>query len=301
MLAPEQIALRRTGVTSTDIAAICGLNPYKPALEVYAEKLGAAPQFEDNEACYWGRALEDVIAARYEEGHPGMELFGAAGTMSQEGEPWLLATPDRLVFQTKINVPASYGLEIKTTASAKQVERWGNEGDAVPLEYLVQCQWCMLVTGLRRWDMAVLLGTYHGFEYREYQLEYNARNIVEHPTKGLLARGRHFWFDHVLARVEPDPDGSESAQRAILAMHPKADLKVKLAMTDAEKDALEDYQGAYGDLKLMEEKEALARQKLELAIGDAEGIEHPEIGTVIWKCDKRGRRRIWRPNLKGVK
>lgn len=31
-LTAEQIELRRTGITSTDISAVCGLNPYKSAM-----------------------------------------------------------------------------------------------------------------------------------------------------------------------------------------------------------------------------------------------------------------------------
>mgnify|MGYP003353102479 CR=1 FL=1 len=36
---PEQLEKRRLGIGGSDVAAICGLNPYKTALDVYFEKV----------------------------------------------------------------------------------------------------------------------------------------------------------------------------------------------------------------------------------------------------------------------
>ena len=66
-LTPEQLEMRRAGITSTDISAICGLSSYKSAMEVYLEKVGKPIPREDTEAMYWGRSLETPIALRYQE------------------------------------------------------------------------------------------------------------------------------------------------------------------------------------------------------------------------------------------
>lgn len=297
-LSPEQIATRRTGVTSTDASAIVGLNPYKSALEVYAAKVGEGRAVEDNEAMWWGRALEPVLAARYAEPNPGAELT-EPGTMQSASEPWMLATPDRLVYTGAGPVGiADYGLELKTAFAAEQVKRWGSAEDSMPWEYIVQCQWCMAVTGLKRWDVAVLLGTYHGMDYREYTLHYDDGRIMTHPEKGVIARCRHFWFENVQKGIPPEPDGSPSAQAAIASMYPRVEADVVLAVSSEEIDALEDYQGALMDKRLAERNEAGARQALELLIGDREGMEHPDIGTVMWKAGKGGKRR-W--NSRGIR
>jgi len=294
-LTPEQIETRRTGITSTDASAIVGLSR-KAALEVYASKVGEGTVVEDNEAMYWGRKLEPLVARRYVKAASQSLVLSDPGTRRHKTERWMLATPDRLV--APWGQWPTWGLECKTAFAIEQVKRWGDSEDRMPWEYIVQCQWCMGVMGFTRWDVAVLLGGYHGADYRQYTLHYDDGRIMTHPTKGVIARCRQFHFENVLKRIPPEPDGSASAQAAISAMYTRADLDVKLAMNGEEEDLLEDYRGALADKKLAEQAEAEARQKLEMLIGDAEGIEHPEIGTVTWKKDKRGKRR-W--NSRGVK
>ena len=40
VLSAEQLALRLGGLGGSDVAAVCGVNPYKTALDVYREKVG---------------------------------------------------------------------------------------------------------------------------------------------------------------------------------------------------------------------------------------------------------------------
>lgn len=65
-LTAEQLAKRRTGITSTDIAAICGLNPYKSPMAVYLDKIGKPLEVEQTEGMFWGLALEPLLLQRYE-------------------------------------------------------------------------------------------------------------------------------------------------------------------------------------------------------------------------------------------
>ena len=292
-LTPEQIATRRTGVTSTDASAIVGLNPYKSALEVYSAKVGEGPVVADNEAMWWGREEEPLLMRRY-AAMTGHQAFPWQETV-RGPEPWMLATPDGWVIP---DVGEGWLYEGKTVWSYEQVKRWGDAEDRMPWEYIVQCQWGMNVTGKRRCDVMVRLATAHGPESRIYTLHYDDRRIMTHPERGVIARCRRFWFENVQKGIPPEPDGSPSASAAIAAMYPDADLDVKFAMSGSEQDALEDYRGALADKKLAEQAEAEARQKLEMLIGDAEGIEHPEIGTVLWKAGKSGKRR-W--NSRGLR
>jgi len=301
-LTPEQLELRRTGITSTDISAICGLNPYKSPMEVYLDKVGKSIEREDTEAMWWGREMEPVIARRYVQG-AGRCVWLAGATM---GAPPVLATPDAFVHrQTRggtevygtvwsgLHVPpdTDYGLELKTAFSASQVRRWGHGGDAVPEEYLVQCAWCMAVTDLDRWDIAVLLAGYNGAEFRTYTL---ARDRV--LERALIERAEAFWRDHVEARKPPPPDGSASALRALKNLYPQDETPIAPA-TDT-------VVGLADELRLAEAEYAEAaaereriRQELMAEVKTAEGTEG-RIGDiafkVTWKTDKRGRR-VFRP------
>ena len=51
----EWLDLRKTGIGGSDAGAVCGLNPYVSSIGVYLNKIGKAPEVEDNEAMRQGR------------------------------------------------------------------------------------------------------------------------------------------------------------------------------------------------------------------------------------------------------
>src|SRR5690606_31934239 len=52
---------------ASEVAAIMGLNPYKSSIELYFEKIGAKPVYDqDNAAMFWGRELEEQIAEKWQ-------------------------------------------------------------------------------------------------------------------------------------------------------------------------------------------------------------------------------------------
>lgn len=55
------------GITGTDAGAICGLNPYVSAFQVYQDKITDNIEETDNEAMRQGRDLEDYVAQRFTE------------------------------------------------------------------------------------------------------------------------------------------------------------------------------------------------------------------------------------------
>lgn len=61
----EFLKERLSGIGGTDASAIAGLNPFRSALRVYLEKKGLAEPIEENEAMYWGKKQESIIAERY--------------------------------------------------------------------------------------------------------------------------------------------------------------------------------------------------------------------------------------------
>lgn len=64
----QWLDLRRADITASDVAAVCGLSPYKSALRVWAEKIGEVAEPNETAAMRRGRWLEiSVIAALAEE------------------------------------------------------------------------------------------------------------------------------------------------------------------------------------------------------------------------------------------
>lgn len=185
------LELRRSALGGSDIAAICGLSRWRGPLEVYLDKRGLIEPEPDNEAMYWGRSLEEPIAARYAE-ETGERLASGAWTVRPD-EPWAGGTPDRIVCDA--DGRPIWGLEIKTSGST---EGWGAHGtDEIPDYYRTQVAWYQWVCDLDRWDVAVL---FRGREFRRYTV---MRDVP--LQERLIAIGRKFWHDHVLAGVPPEP------------------------------------------------------------------------------------------------
>lgn len=224
-LTADQREIRKTGLGASEIAAVAGLDPFRNALDVFLDKTGQAPPFEGNEFTRWGNRLEAVIADEYAD-QLGVTVRSPGATLRHPTEPWILATPDRLVLTDDPTV--TWGLECKARG-VHQAERWGEHGtDEVPHEVAAQCHWAMGVTGLARWDVAVLIG---GNDFRVYSLTRD-----EEILNGLIGIGRAFWFEHVVLGIHPTLDGSESAHRFLAKKYPlHSDEMVK---ADEEIDAL---------------------------------------------------------------
>lgn len=273
MLTLEQIEQRRHGVGASEMAAICGLNPYRSALDVYLEKVGITEPFAGNERTEWGNRLEKAIAKKYAETHEITFQTPDETTVHPE-HPWLMGTPDRLItYGDAPSVPV-LGLEIKTVG-LRSAFRWGEAGDDLPEEYLVQCHVYMAIFGIP-WDVAVLIG---GQEYREYRLE---------PDPALEARlieiGSNFWHNHVEKRIPPAPDSSEASSKALGRLYPRDEGPMLAVGAEGETwaNALKVHRES---LAAAEGRVREAENKLKAMIGEAAGIKGPW-GHVTWKATK---------------
>lgn len=189
--------VRNGGIGGSDIACIMGLNPWKSAFALYAEKHGdvEAEDLSDNEYVYWGTILEQVVADRF------CELTGKkvrkCGTLQDESYEFMLANVDRLV------VGEDAGLECKTANGFKASE-W--DGDNLPDSYYCQCQWYMAITGFPKWYIACLIGGNH-FVWKE--IPRNDEFIADMRAQAIV-----FW-NNLQSNVAPEVDGSESTSQTV--------------------------------------------------------------------------------------
>ena len=63
----EWLRYRKKGITGTDAGAICGLNPYASAFQIYQNKISEDIEQRDNESMRQGRDLEEYVAQRFTE------------------------------------------------------------------------------------------------------------------------------------------------------------------------------------------------------------------------------------------
>lgn len=151
----EWLADRKTGIGGSDIAAIMGLSKWRTPMDVYLDKRGESAPQDESEAMHWGNVHEAAIRGHY-EAVTGRTVI-VPGMIRGEAS-YQIANVDGLTNDGRV-------LEIKT---ARYPDGWGEPGtDQVPVAYLLQVQWYMLVTGTRVADVAVLIG---GNEFRLYEV-----------------------------------------------------------------------------------------------------------------------------------
>jgi predicted phage-related endonuclease len=89
------------------------------------------------------------------------------------------------------------GIEFKNRGYF-QGSRYGEQGtDEVLDSELLQCLWYLMITGWQRWHLVVLIG---GYDLRHFIINRDEALIAEITTKA-----RHFWEEHVLKQIPPDP------------------------------------------------------------------------------------------------
>lgn len=194
-------------MTASKIAAVMRLSPYESRVSLWLRMAGLAPQVVQSEEMHRGHLLEPAIAAWFAERHPEY-VVTETGTWVSATHDWAAASPDRLLTAAD---GATALLQIKTAGDDYE---WGRGLDEIPIPYLCQVQWEMLVTGARSCYVAVLLPR---LEFREYLIE---RNVAE--CAALVRAGRAF-LDSLTSGERPDLDSDKSTYEAIRSMHPDID------------------------------------------------------------------------------
>ena len=193
----EWLRYRKGGIGGSDAGAVCGLNPYRTAMEVYYDKTSDEIEEIDNEAMRQGREFEEYVARRFMEA-TGKKVRRANALYYDERYPFMYADVDRLV------VGENAGLECKT-ASPYMADQW--KGGKIPLSYQIQCYHYMSVFQADAWYIAVLI---YGKEFQFHRIERDEAVISD-----LMHIEENFWKEHVEKKILPEPDGSKVADNVI--------------------------------------------------------------------------------------
>lgn len=253
---------RKQGIGGSDAGAVCGLNPYRTAIQVYYDKTSDSIEEIDNEAMRQGRELEEYVAKRFCEAS-GKKVRRANAMFYDEKNPFMLADVDRMI------VGENAGLECKT-ASPYSEEKWRD--DKIPLSYQLQCYHYMSVCNADTWYIAVLI---YGRDFKYYRIERDDEVI-----ENLIRIEKEFWNEYVLKQVIPDPDGSKTADAAI-AERFKESKSITIPLTGFD-ERLERRQEILSLLEKIETEKRQIDQELKLYLGNAEIAEN-EHYRVAWK------------------
>jgi putative phage-type endonuclease len=252
--------LRRQGIGGSDAGAIMGMSKWKSPMMVYMDKVGLAPETEDNAAMKHGRRMEPVIRKEVpelllEELGLKAEVFASPYVYQSEiiTDFPMLANIDGLVFLEGDD--KEHGLEIKT-ASVYTSKEW--KDNQVPDAYYAQAHHYMAALGQARYYFPVLLGN-------ELILRVVERN--EDFIEKLLEMERTFWDEYVLPKIMPAPSGGDNEDEFIMNLYSTpTDAIIQAGELEGAADRYLDLNARLKELET--EKKALS-QEFKLRIGEA--------------------------------
>ena len=254
---------RKQGIGGSDAGAVCGLNPYRTAMQVYYDKTTDEVEEIDNEAMRQGREFEDYVARRFTE-TTGKKVRKANVMFYDEKNPFMLAAVDRMV------VGENAGLECKT-ASPYMADKW--QDGKIPMSYQIQCHHYMAVCNADTWYIAVLI---YGREFKYYRIERDEEMIAD-----LIQIEKDFWENCVVKGQIPGPDGSKIAD-TVIAEYFRQSRQEVIPLTGFD-DKLQRRQELVAVIEKMEREKKQIEQELKLYLGEAEQAENERF-SVSWKA-----------------
>lgn len=263
----EWLALRKQlGIGGSDAGSVIGLNPYKSAYTLWAEKTGKIPEFEGNLITEVGSYLEAFVAELFTK-ETGKQVRRKNRILVNTDYPFAFADVDRLVVGEKAL------LEIKTTNSLPAIKKIRNK--EYPEQWYAQMTHYLAVSGLEKAYLAVLI------ECREFKIFELDRDEAE--ISALMGVEEKFW-SNVQTNTPPPADGLESTSKTITALYPDSNTdNVNLYSYQTE---LARYMELSEQIKNLEQAKEEAANKVKAFLGEA-GKGESDRYRVSWTSSER--------------
>jgi putative phage-type endonuclease len=274
VITAEQRAARLLGVGGSDAAAILGVSPWKTALDVYGEKVGAKQEELDAGQVLrmdLGNDMEAAILRRWAH-LEGKAIVESPPSVAHPKHPWMLGNVDALV------VGERAGVEAKLITSFDQAARLGEEGtDEGLAEHVVQSHHYLEVCDLERWYLVY-------YDSRKGLRTYVVQRDRDLGAAMVEAEGE-FW-QRVVRRDPPSAEASERGRAALARIYPREEHGLIAGDAAQVELALAYAAAARAEKSATQAKEAAAALLCE-AIGPFSGFEWAG-GKATWKANKRG-------------
>lgn len=273
----EWMKLRESGIGSSEVGTILGLNPYETPYQLWRRKVGIDPPKEQNFAMKAGHYLENAVSLFYRD-ETGKEIIKASAgdwIIKSNECPWMQVSPDRTFWipgmpKRKENKGI---LECKTT----QMEV---NGDNVPQYWFAQLQYQL---GVAEYSQGALAWLTMGreFGYRDFVFD---REFFDFMAEEVT----RFWVDNVKGGREPLLSNVDDVllrnPRHVVGKAVEADKKLLDSCR-----ILKELKEELADLNTRKEEiEAM----IKMAMGDAEALLTPSDGKskpqilATWKAAK---------------
>lgn len=289
----EWLAIRQTGIGGSDVAAVVEVSPWADKVDVWLDKTGQTPPKEENNAMYWGKLLEALVADEYAR-RTGQAVRRVNQTLRHKKHPELIANVDRAVCVDPGKMPVVRGefrtpklLEVKTARTKS--DDWGDFGtDEIPPYYLTQVLHYLGITGCTTADVAVLF--LDSREFGIYTVNADAE-IIENLNMACV----EFWQKHVqpvknflhdpqfdVSLFAPIPSSADEVEKIF-----KRSISKPITATDSIEDVLREYTMLGQQIKVLEAQRDTDKNLIAAYMCEHDtlvGLDGKPIAT--WKSNK---------------
>ena len=184
----EWLELRMTGIGSSDVGTILGVNSYDTPYQLWARKKGILPPKKESTQMMMGHVLEPIVADLYEKASGNIIQKDTEGDwcVRNNDKSFLIASPDRIATAQD---GSDILLECKTTQ--RDVSQ-----DHIPDSWMCQVQYLMHITELKEGALAWLK---NGVDFDYKKIVYN-----EAFAAYMIEKVERFWTDNIIGNKEPE-------------------------------------------------------------------------------------------------
>jgi len=220
---------RQKGVGGSDIASICGINPWHSALATYYDKVEKVSEIEvESIPMEMGVFLEPFIAIKFNKWLKENGENFPTDTPTVQKMPYILQHPTNKIALANLDGWFFHPLkneevivEFKTT-SERNYKNWVDEN--IPDYYYLQTQWYLYVTGCKTCYIACLVGN------TKFVVTVVERN--EEVIEQIVEKVDYFWKNFVEKKVPPAPDGSESSKETLKLLYKDVEVGKEIVIED---------------------------------------------------------------------
>lgn len=267
----EWLKCRESGIGSSEVATIVGLNPWETPYQLWRRKVGLDAPKQENFAMKAGHYLEDAVAQFWHD-ETGQDIIkSSAGDwlIVNDERPYMRVSPDRTYWLADMpHNNANKGiLECKTT-------QMSIDADDIPKHWFCQVQYQLGVAELEQGSLAWLCSG----------REFGYKNLALVPDffAWLVEEVEKFWLDNIQGKQEPT---AVNVQDILLKYNRHTDGKI-VEVNDDIFAAYQDLKAVKEELSAIEEKKAALEEKIKLGFGDAEAISYGGQTLATWKAPK---------------
>lgn len=272
----EWLKVRESGIGSSEVGTILGLNPFETPYQLWRRKVGIDAPKEQNFAMRAGHYLEDAVSLFYHD-ETGKDIIKASAgdwIIRSNAHPYMQVSPDRTFWLGESRSPEAKGiLECKTT----QMEV---DADSVPQHWFAQLQYQLGVAELPQGALAWLtMGRKFGYRDFEFDPEFFGY-ITEEVTR--------FWQDNIIGKQEPLLISVDD----VLLRNPKHVVGKAIEADTELQENCRILKEVKEELSALDTRKKELEAAIKMAMGDAEALVAPADGRgkpqilATWKAAK---------------